>query len=259
MSDQTGNPLLQLDGVSVSFGGLKALTNVSFTVAAGEVVAVIGPNGAGKTSLFNSITGLVPMTSGSITFQGRRIDGLQAHQIAAAGVRRTFQNNGLAPTLTVLENILAGLNTQIGGSPLSIALGLPSARRNERIAIARSRELLGRMGLARLEGELASNLSGGQQRMIEILRAIAAEAPLLLLDEPAVGLSPPMRAALGSIVRELATGRGIGILLIEHAIELVMQTSDRIVVLSNGEKIADGTPAHIRSNQTVLEAYLGHG
>jgi branched-chain amino acid transport system ATP-binding protein len=252
-------PLLKLDHVSVSFGGLKALLNVSISVAAGEVVAVIGPNGAGKTSLFNAITGLVPMDSGTITFRDRRIDGLPAHDIAAQGVRRTFQNGGLAPTLTVLENILAGLNGQISASPFAIALGLPGSRRAEQVAVGRSRELLGRMGLARLETELAANLSGGQQRMVEILRAIAAEAPLLLLDEPAVGLSPPMRAELGNIVREFSRSRGIGILLIEHAIELVMQISDRIVVLSNGEKIADGTPKEVRSNQTVLEAYLGHG
>ncbi|MGE8943911.1 ABC transporter ATP-binding protein [Leptospira interrogans] len=259
MIDVAAQSLLQLDRVSVSFGGLKALSNVSLSVKAGEVVAVIGPNGAGKTSLFNSITGFVPMTAGAITFQGDRIDGLQAHEIAALGVRRTFQNNGLAPTLTVMENVLAGLNTHIAASPVAIALGLPSARRSERAAISRARDLIARMNLSRQEDELASNLSGGQQRMVEILRAIAAEAPLLLLDEPAVGLSPPMRAELGAIVRELAVSRGIGILLIEHAIELVMQISDRIVVLSNGEKIAEGTPEEIRSNQTVLEAYLGHG
>jgi len=259
VTNASGKPLLQLDRVSVSFGGLKALSNVSLTVNAGEIVAVIGPNGAGKTSLFNSITGFVPITTGSIQFQGAQIEGLSAHEIAALGVRRTFQNNGLAPTLSVLENVLAGLHTRISASPAAIVLGLPSARRAEKLAIARSRELISRMGLSSHENELASNLSGGQQRMVEILRAIAAEAPLLLLDEPAVGLSPPMRAELGSIVRELARARGIGVLLIEHAIELVMQTSDRIAVLSNGEKIADGSPDEIRSNQTVLEAYLGHG
>lgn len=259
MNNARSHPLLQLDSVSVRFGGLRALTDVSLTVNAGEVVAVIGPNGAGKTSLFNSITGFVPTTGGTITFQGRRIDRLKPHDTAALGVRRTFQNNGLASTLTVLENVLAGLNTRIAASPLAIALGLPSARRAERTAIARSRELIARMKLSEHEDELAANLSGGQQRMIEILRSIAAEAPLLLLDEPAVGLSPPMRAELGAIVQELARKRGVGVLLIEHAIELVMQTSDRIVVLSTGEKIAEGTPAEIRSNQAVLEAYLGHG
>ncbi len=259
MSNATKDPLLQLEGVCVEFGGLKAVHDVGFSVGAGKVVAVIGPNGAGKTSLFNSITGFVPVTSGSIRYQGQRIDGLSAHEIAARGVRRTFQNGGLAPTLTVIENILAGLHHQIGGSPLAIALGFPVTRSKERSALKRSRELLERMGLSKFEGQLASSLSGGQQRIIEILRAINAEAPLLLLDEPAVGLSPPMRLELGAIVRELAEQRGVGVLLIEHAIELVMQTSDRIVVLNSGEKIAEGTPSEIRSNQTVLEAYLGHG
>jgi branched-chain amino acid transport system ATP-binding protein len=244
VADVSEDALLQLKNVSVGFGGLKALSNVSVSVRAGEVVAVIGPNGAGKTSLFNAITGFVPIQSGQILFKGKRIDGLLAHEIAAHGVRRTFQNGGLAPTLTVLENVLCGLHRQIPAHPLSIALGLPAARRAERAA---------------LEDELAANLSGGQQRMVEILRSIAAEAPLLLLDEPAVGLAPPVRAELGKIISDLARARGIGILLIEHAIELVMQVSDRIAVLNYGEKIAEGSPEEIRSNQMVLEAYLGHG
>jgi branched-chain amino acid transport system ATP-binding protein len=258
MVEVSGVPLLQLEDVSVGFGGLKALSNVSLSVSAGEVVAVIGPNGAGKTSLFNAITGFVPIQSGRIFLKGKRIDALLAHEVAAHGVRRTFQNGGLAPTLTVLENILCGLHRQIPASLLSITLNLPTARSAERTAIATARDLLDRLGIRRLEHELAANLSGGQQRMVEILRSIAAEAPLLLLDEPAVGLAPPVRAVLGKIVSDLARSRGIGILLIEHAIELVMQVSDRIAVLNYGEKIAEGSPEEIRSNQTVLEAYLGH-
>lgn len=259
VADVSEHALLQLNNVSVGFGGLKALSNVSVSVRAGEVVAVIGPNGAGKTSLFNAITGFVPIQSGQILFKGKRIDGLLAHEIAAYGVRRTFQNGGLAPTLTVLENVLCGLHRQIPAHPLSIALGLPAARRAERAALEKARDLLDRLGIRRLEDELAANLSGGQQRMVEILRSIAAEAPLLLLDEPAVGLAPPVRAELGKIISDLARARGIGILLIEHAIELVMQVSDRIAVLNYGEKIAEGSPEEIRSNQMVLEAYLGHG
>ena len=258
MADARSGPLLQLEDVSVGFGGLKALSGVSLSVGAGEVVAVIGPNGAGKTSLFNAISGFVPIQSGQILLTGKRIDGLKPHEIAGYGVRRTFQNGGLAPTLTVLENILCGMHRQIGSSPLAIALNLHSARKAERAALEVARDLLDRLGIRRLEHELAANLSGGQQRMVEILRSIAADAPLLLLDEPAVGLAPPVRAELGKIVTELARLRGIGILLIEHAIELVMQVSDRIAVLNYGEKIAEGTPQEVRTNQSVLEAYLGH-
>jgi branched-chain amino acid transport system ATP-binding protein len=255
---RAADPLLALAGVSVGFGGLRALTDVELRVSAGEIVAVIGPNGAGKTTLFNAISGFVPIDAGEIVLAGARIDGLMPHEIAARGVRRTFQNGGLCGHLTVLENVLAGLHADTGGNLLSIALGWPSARRAERAAAARARELLGTMGLTAQADQLASSLSGGQQRMTEIMRTIASRPPLLLLDEPAVGLSPPMRAELARAIRELAQANGIGILLIEHAIELVMDVADRIVVLNYGEKIADDTPAAIRSNRAVLEAYLGH-
>jgi branched-chain amino acid transport system ATP-binding protein len=251
-------PLLRLTEVSVGFGGLRALSDVDLRVSAGEVVAVIGPNGAGKTTLFNAISGFVPIDKGRVALAGERIDGLMPHDIAAKGVRRTFQNGGLCGHLTVLENVLAGLHSQIPGNLVSIALGWPSARRAERAAVAHARELLDLMKLAPQADQLASSLSGGQQRMAEILRTIASRPPLLLLDEPAVGLSPPMRAELGKVIRNLARVNGIGVLLIEHAIELVMDVSDRIAVLNYGEKIADDAPAAIRSNRAVLEAYLGH-
>jgi branched-chain amino acid transport system ATP-binding protein len=250
---------LTLTDVSVGFGGLKALTGVSIEVRPGEVVAVIGPNGAGKTTLFNAITGFVPLAGGRITLGDERIDGLYPHDISARGIRRTFQNGGLCGHLTVLENVLAGLHSEVRSGILGTVFGLPNARRAEREAVARARSLLSLLDIGRLEQQPAGTLSGGQQRMVEILRAIATNPPLLLLDEPAVGLAPPVRIQLVEIIRRLAKSQGIGVLLIEHAIELVMGVSDRIVVLNYGEKIADGVPAAIRSNKAVLEAYLGHG
>ena len=258
-SRATETALLSLSDVSVTFGGLQALTAVDLKLASSEVVAVIGPNGAGKTTLFNSITGFVEMSSGLVALAGQQIGGLSPHEIAAKGVRRTFQNGGLCNSLTVLENILTGLHIDVHTSVIGSILGFPAARRAEKAAVSRARALLDLMGISHLEDQLAGTLSGGQLKMVEILRAIATNPPLLLLDEPAVGLALPVRVELAAIIRRLAKEEGIGILLIEHAIELVMDVSDRVVVLNNGEKIADDEPAAIRSDKAVMEAYLGHG
>ena len=252
------DPLLKVQGVSVNFSGLKALANVTFDAHAGEVRAVIGPNGAGKTTLFNAISGYVPSTAGTIYFKGTPIHGLAPHEIAIKGVRRTFQNGGLFPELTALENVLAGLHMHIDGSFLGIVMGLGEAREAEREGIARARRLLDLMDLGAIADQPVKDLSGGQQRMVEIVRTLATEPPLLLLDEPVVGLSPPMRDRMMEIIRRLAGEEGIGIILIEHIIDLVMSGSDVIVVLSSGEVIAEGTPDEIRQNREVLEAYLGH-
>jgi branched-chain amino acid transport system ATP-binding protein len=251
------DPLLRLDGVSVRFGGLAALSGVGLRVEAGEVVAVIGPNGAGKTSLFNVITGYVHAVSGTIAFQGRPIHGMTAHAIAARGLRRTFQNGGLFGALTVLENVMAGFHAEIAGGPLAQLLALPFARRAERAAVARAHETLAALGIGHLAPRPAGELSGGQQRMVEIARAVVSHPALLLLDEPAVGLSPTARDTLATTVRRLAQ-EGFGVLLIEHAIELVMSVSDRIIVLADGSVIADGTPQSVREDEAVLKAYLGH-
>ena len=251
-------PLLKVQGVSVNFSGLKALANVTFDAHAGEVRAVIGPNGAGKTTLFNAISGYVESTEGAIYFKGTPIHGLAPHEIAIKGVRRTFQNGGLFPELTALENVLAGLHMHIDGSFLGIVMGLGEAREAEREGIARARRLLDLMDLGAIADQPVKDLSGGQQRMVEIVRTLATEPPLLLLDEPVVGLAPPMRARMMEIIRRLAGEEGIGIMLIEHVIDLVMSGSDVIVVLSSGEVIAEGTPDEIRQNREVLEAYLGH-
>jgi branched-chain amino acid transport system ATP-binding protein len=252
------DPLLKVQGVSVNFSGLKALANVTFDAHAGEVRAVIGPNGAGKTTLFNAISGYVESTEGAIYFKGTPIHGLAPHEIAIKGVRRTFQNGGLFPELTALENVLAGLHMHIDGSFLGIVMGLGEAREAEREGIARARRLLDLMDLGAIADQPVKDLSGGQQRMVEIVRTLATEPPLLLLDEPVVGLAPPMRDRMMEIIRRLAGEEGIGIILIEHIIDLVMSGSDVIVVLSSGEVIAEGTPDEIRQNREVLEAYLGH-
>ena len=251
-------PLLKVQGVSVNFSGLKALANVTFDAHAGEVRAVIGPNGAGKTTLFNAISGYVESTEGTIYFKGTPIHGLAPHDISIKGVRRTFQNGGLFPELTALENVLAGLHMHIDGSFLGIVMGLGEAREAEREGIARARRLLDLMDLGAIADQPVKDLSGGQQRMVEIVRTLATEPPLLLLDEPVVGLAPPMRDRMMEIIRRLAGEEGIGIILIEHIIDLVMSGSDVIVVLSSGEVIAEGTPDEIRQNREVLEAYLGH-
>ena len=251
-------PLLKVQGVSVNFSGLKALANVTFDAHAGEVRAVIGPNGAGKTTLFNAISGYEESTEGTIYFKGTPIHGLAPHEIAIKGVRRTFQNGGLFPELTALENVLAGLHMHIDGSFLGIVMGLGEAREAEREGIARARRLLDLMDLGAIADQPVKDLSGGQQRMVEIVRTLATEPPLLLLDEPVVGLAPPMRGRMMEIIRRLAGEEGIGIMLIEHVIDLVMSGSDVIVVLSSGQVIAEGTPDEIRQNREVLEAYLGH-
>ncbi len=252
-------PLLDLAEVTVRFGGLKAVDAVSFAVAAGEVCALIGPNGAGKTTLFNAVTGNAAIAAGRIRFRGEDIQNLAPHEIAARGIRRTFQNGGLFGELTALENVLCGLHATIASGVAGVVLGAKRARAVERAATERARRLLDLMEIRHLEDRPARELSGGQQRMVEIVRALATDPPLLLLDEPAVGLAPPVRAQLGALIRRLAKETGLGILLIEHAIELVMNVSDRVVVLNYGAKIADAPPAAVRADRAVLEAYLGHG
>jgi branched-chain amino acid transport system ATP-binding protein len=251
-------PLLSLSDVSVHFAGLKALTGVSLDAVRGEVKAVIGPNGAGKTTLFNAISGYVSATSGTIRFLGREIQRLTPHEIAALGVRRTFQNGGLFGELSALENVLTGLHATIRSGFAGLLLGTRSARAAEREALHRARRLLDLMSIGHLADQPAKDLSGGQQRMVEIVRALATDPPLLLLDEPAVGLAPPVRERLMEIIRRLAGELGVGVLIIEHAIDLVIRGSDVIVVLNSGEKIAEGKPEEIRRNREVLEAYLGN-
>ena len=250
--------LLDLAGVTVRYGGLTAVAGVSFRVEPGEVRAIIGPNGAGKTSLFNAVTGHAPLHAGTITFRGARLDGLAPHVVSTKGVRRTFQNGGLFGELTALENVLAGLHTEVPSRFLGVLFGMPRARAVERAATGRARQLLDLMGIGHVADQPAQALSGGQQRMVEIVRALATRPPLLLLDEPAVGLAPAVREQLLGVIRRLAHEDGIAVVVIEHAIEFVMSVSDTIVVLNEGKLIAEGTPSEVRENRKVLEAYLGH-
>ena len=250
--------LLELADVTVCFGGLTAVDRVSFEVAAGEVCALIGPNGAGKSTLFNAVAGNAAIASGRILLRGDPIHHLMPHTVSARGVRRTFQNGGLFAHLTALENVLVGLHAQVESGFFGLLLGAARSRRAEAAATRRAREMLALMVVEHVADHLAVELSSVQQRLVELVRALATDPPLLLLDEPAVGLAPPMREKLGQIIRRLAKERGIGIVLIEHAIELVMTVSDRVVVLNYGRKVADAAPDEVRADKKVLEAYLGH-
>jgi len=240
----------------VVFGGLAALTDVSLAVEEGTICAVIGPNGAGKTTLFNAISGYERPRTGAVRLDGRLLTGLPPHAISRLGLRRTFQNGGMFGEMTVLENVMVGADRATRSSIPGMIFGLRHDRRAERGAVAESRAMLARTGIGRLEQTRVRDLSFGQQRLVEITRALISRPSVLLLDEPAVGLSQAERDVLATTLRQLAA-QGIVVLLVEHVIDLVMAVSDRVVVLNFGRVLAEGTPAEVRGNQAVLEAYLG--
>ncbi len=253
---EVGENIMEIKNLSVKFGGLVALDDVSFTIKRGEILGLIGPNGAGKTTCFNVMTGVYKPTSGQVLLEGQSIGGKLRHQITRLGLARTFQNIRLFGEMTALENVVVGLDARHKTSVVGALLRLPRHRREERTAIERGMALLEFVGIADDAAMLSRHLSYGHQRRLEIARALATDPKVLCLDEPAAGFNPAEKEDLMALIRAIRSD-GYTVLLIEHDMKLVMGVTDRIVVLEFGKKLADGLPVEIRNDPRVVAAYLG--